>query len=50
MDIFVSRKVNDPDSIQLLINKTGGAIVPQRLFERPHPHFLRWHRDSCFKH
>ncbi|MDW9414315.1 hypothetical protein GOA77_26230 [Sinorhizobium meliloti] len=50
MDIFVSRKVNDPDSIQSLINKTGRAIVPQRLFERPHPHFLRWHRDNCFKH
>lgn len=28
LDIFVSRKVNDPDSIQSLINKTGRAIVP----------------------
>ncbi|MQW02455.1 hypothetical protein GHK45_00850 [Sinorhizobium meliloti] len=50
LDIFVSRKVNDPASIQSLINKTGRAIVPKRLFERPHPHFLRWHRDNCFKH
>lgn len=31
LDILVSRQVNDPDSIQSLINKTGRAIVPQRL-------------------
>nr|AAQ87457.1 Hypothetical protein RNGR00332 [Sinorhizobium fredii NGR234] len=50
LNILVSRQVNDPESIQSLINKTGDAIVPQRPFERPHPHFLRWHRDNCFKH
>jgi putative restriction endonuclease len=50
LDILVSRQANDPDSIQGLINKTGKAIVPQRAFERPHPHFLRWHRENCFKH
>ncbi|MDW9508352.1 restriction endonuclease [Sinorhizobium meliloti] len=50
LDILVSRQVNDPESIRSLINKTGRAIVPQRLFERPHPHFLRWHRETCFKH
>lgn len=50
LDILISRQVNDPESIQSLINKTGRAIVPQRLFERPHPHFLQWHRETCFKH
>ncbi|WEX89949.1 HNH endonuclease [Sinorhizobium garamanticum] len=49
LDILVSRHANDPDSIQGLINKTGRAIVPNRAFERPHPHFLRWHRENCFK-
>ncbi len=49
LDILVSRHANDPDSIQGLINKTGRAIVPARAFERPHPHFLRWHRENCFK-
>ena len=48
--ILVSRQVNDPDSIRALVNRTGRAIVPLRAFERPHPHFLRWHCENCFKH
>jgi hypothetical protein len=50
LDILISRQANDPDSIRGLINKTGRAIVPTRAFERPHSHFLRWHRDNCLKH
>jgi putative restriction endonuclease len=50
LDILISRQANDPESIQGLVNKTGRAIVPSRPFERPHPHFLRWHRENCFKH
>ena len=50
LEILISRQANDPESIQGLINKTGRAIVPARPFERPHPHFLRWHRENCFKH
>lgn len=49
LDILVSRHVNDPDSVRSLINPTGKAIVPNRLIERPHPRFLEWHRDNCFK-
>ncbi len=49
LDILISRQVNDPGSIQGLLNKTGKAIVPGRVFERPHPQFLRWHRENCFK-
>lgn len=49
LDILISRQANDPESIQGLINKSGRAIVPPRPLERPHPHFLRWHRENCFK-
>ncbi|WBX84005.1 HNH endonuclease [Sphingosinicella microcystinivorans] len=50
LEILVSRQANDPDSIHSLINKTGFAIPPQRSLERPHPTFLSWHREHCFKH
>jgi putative restriction endonuclease len=49
LEILVSRQVNDPDSVRALINKSGRAIEPRRVSDRPHPHFLRWHRDHCFK-
>jgi len=50
LEILVSRQANDPDSIRALINRTGRAIVPSRPHQRPHPHFLKWHRENCFKH
>ncbi|MRG56417.1 restriction endonuclease [Phyllobacterium sp. SYP-B3895] len=50
LEILISRQANDPEGIQMLFNKTGRAIVPQRVSQRPHPHFLRWHRENCFKH
>ncbi|GHC63617.1 hypothetical protein GCM10010136_05090 [Limoniibacter endophyticus] len=50
LEILISRQANDAESIQGLLNKTGKAIVPSRPFERPHPHFLQWHRENCFKH
>jgi putative restriction endonuclease len=49
LEILVSRQVNDPDSVRALINKGGRAIEPKRASDRPHPHFLQWHRDHCFK-
>jgi putative restriction endonuclease len=49
LEILVSRQSNDPDEIRTFINKTGRAIAPERASERPHPHFLQWHRDNCFK-
>ena len=49
LEILVSRHVNDPDSVRSLINPTGKAIVPDRFLEKPHPRFLEWHRDNCFK-
>lgn len=48
-EVLVSRHVNDPMSVRSLINKTGVAIVPQNPRDRPHPKFLKWHRENCFK-
>ncbi len=48
--ILISRQVNDREGINSFINPTGGALVPSKLHERPHPHFLEWHREFCFKH
>jgi putative restriction endonuclease len=49
LEILVSRQTNDLESVRSIINKTGSALAPQRTSERPHPHFLRWHREHCFK-
>ena len=49
LEILVSRQVNDPDGVRALINKSGRAMEPRRASDRPHPHFLQWHRDHCFK-
>lgn len=49
LEILISRQVNDPESIQGLINKSGRAVAPSRPHQRPHPHFLQWHRENCFK-
>ncbi|HET6620321.1 MAG TPA: HNH endonuclease [Dongiaceae bacterium] len=47
--ILVSRQTNDPEGVRALVNKSGCAFAPQRSFERPHPSFLRWHREHRFK-
>lgn len=49
LKILISRQVNDIDSVQAFINKTGRATPPIRSTDRPHPHFLEWHREHCFK-
>lgn len=49
MRILISRQANDADSIRSIINASGYAIVPQRDVDRPHPQFVRWHREHCFK-
>jgi putative restriction endonuclease len=49
LQILISRQANDPDSIRTLINKSGYAFAPERALDRPHPHFLQWHRAHCFK-
>jgi putative restriction endonuclease len=49
LDILVSRQVNDPAGIWGLVNKTHRALPPMRAADRPHPHFLAWHREQVFK-
>lgn len=50
LEILISRQANDPDGIRGMINRNGFAIPPTRTLERPHPGFLAWHRENCFKH
>lgn len=50
LGILVSRQVNDRSSVEAMINKTGRALAPGRPSLRPHPAFLAWHREHCFKH
>lgn len=49
LEILISRQTNDPVGIRSIINKTGRALEPRRISDRPHPHFLKWHRENCFK-
>jgi len=49
LEVLVSRQANDAEAIRSLINKTGHAFAPERSSERPHPSFLQWHREHCFK-
>lgn len=49
LDIIISRQVNDRDGVESLINGTGKLIGPIAARDRPHPAFLTWHRENCFK-
>jgi putative restriction endonuclease len=49
LEILISRQVNDQDSVRAFINASGHALPTLRSSERPHPHFLQWHREHCFK-
>lgn len=49
LTILISRQVNDQEGVRAVINRSGRALTPQRVSQRPHPHFLRWHRENCFK-
>jgi putative restriction endonuclease len=49
LEILISRQTNNPHEIRSIINKSGQALAPHRISDRPHPHFLKWHRENCFK-
>lgn len=49
LTILLSRQTNDPDSVRAILNKSGRASMPKHPAQRPHPHFLQWHRENCFK-
>jgi putative restriction endonuclease len=48
-EILISRQINDTAGVRAIINKTGRILAPARVVNQPHPHFLRWHRENCFK-
>jgi len=45
--ILHSRQLNH--DVSRLLPGDGKAIVPSPAHLRPHPHYLEWHRDICFK-
>jgi putative restriction endonuclease len=49
LEILISRQTNDVEGVQSVLNRSGRAIEPRRQSDRPHPHFLQWHREHCFK-
>ena len=48
-EILISRHVNDTAGVRAMINKTGRILAPAHSSDQPHPHFLKWHRENCFK-
>ena len=49
LEILISRQTNDLEGMRSIINKSGRAREPRRISDRPNPHFLKWHRENCFK-
>lgn len=49
LEVLVSRQVNDVESVWKLVNPTRRAAVPAHAGHRPHPSYLAWHREHCFK-
>lgn len=49
LDVLVSRQVNDIDSVWSLVSKSRRAAVPASPAHRPHPSYLAWHREHCFR-
>jgi putative restriction endonuclease len=48
-DILISRHVNNIEEVERLINKNKKAIMPKSREYWPHPSYLSWHREFCFK-
>jgi putative restriction endonuclease len=49
LKLIVSRQVNDQDAVYAMINESGYLGPTSRVGDRPHPAFLQWHRENCFK-
>ena len=49
LKILVSRQLNDRQGVDAMLLPGGYALHPLHSRDRPHPRFLRWHRDYCFK-
>jgi putative restriction endonuclease len=49
LEILISRQANDQDAVRNFVNQSGRMIGPLKESDRPHTHFLNWHRENCFK-
>ncbi len=49
LSIMISRHVNDRTGLEAILSRSGRAYLPMDVRERPHPVFLKWHRETCFK-
>ena len=48
LEILLSSKINDIDGVRRIINSNGRARLPMHSEWRPHPRYLKWHREECF--
>jgi len=49
LSILLSSRINDIDGARKIINSSGKANLPANHTFRPHPMYLGWHRQNCFK-
>jgi putative restriction endonuclease len=49
LEVLVSRQVNDVERVWSLVHDDRRATVPSTPGHRPHPSYLAWHRERCFK-
>jgi putative restriction endonuclease len=49
MEILISREINDQDSVRKVLRPDLRALSPADENLRPHPRYLSWHREHCFK-
>lgn len=47
--VLIARQSLADDVARRLIRPEGRILLPDHLGERPHPQFLRWHREKVFK-
>jgi len=48
-EILVSRHINNMDEVNRVIISDRQARLPVHPKNRPHPAYLSWHRENCFK-
>ena len=49
-EILVSRHINNIDEANRILLPERRARLPEVISDRPHPAYLEWHRENCFKH
>lgn len=49
LEILISRHVNDVEGVRGLLHHSMRSRLPTLAEHRPHPRFLGWHRENCFK-